>query len=164
MASPMEQDSNLEISEKNCEGKLTSVESLLSQKSEGGWGLAKNYHFSNNPFPNKLYVPFRSMRWIISSGWNDSVRIFVTEWPTRERICERTCQRIKKSRHWEISQRQLAFKYTSCVSKLDILKKPNWQKERRRLFSKRGRVEFWLARETNPANGQSEDWNKEHPH
>ena len=36
MASPMEQDSNLEKSEKNCEGKLTSVESLLSQKSGGG--------------------------------------------------------------------------------------------------------------------------------
>ena len=77
MASPMEQDSNLEKSEKNCEGKLTSAESLLLQKCGGGWGLAKNYHFSNNPFPNKLYVPFRSMRWIISSGRNDSVRIFV---------------------------------------------------------------------------------------
>ena len=131
----------------------------------GGWGLAKNYHFSNNPFPNKLYVPFRSMRWIISSGWNDSVRIFVvTEWPTRERICERTCQRIRKFRHKEISQRQLAFKYNSCVSKLNILKKPNWEKETRRLFSKRGGVEFWLALETNPANGQSGDWNKEYPH
>lgn len=50
MASPMEQDSNLEKSEKNCEGKLTSVESLLSQKSGGG-GVGEELPFLQQSIP-----------------------------------------------------------------------------------------------------------------
>lgn len=51
MASPMEQDSNLENSEKNCEGKLTNIESLLSQKSGAGVGVGEELPFLQQSIP-----------------------------------------------------------------------------------------------------------------